>query len=82
MNLLVDPDPPPPKKKKNLHKALKLKLEKETHQTKRVIEHLSSSLTSTTLPEMGDIKSLVALTISTAPKLPCNTGAPSSGNST
>lgn len=46
-------------------------------------ELLSSSLTSTTFPETGELTSLVALTLSTAPKLAsCFTVTPTSGNST
>ena len=46
-------------------------------------ELLSASLTSTTFPEIGELISLVAFTLSTAPKLPpCVTAAPTSGNST
>lgn len=46
-------------------------------------ELFSSSLTSTTFPETGALISLVALTLSTAPKLaPCFTVVPTSGNST
>uniref|UniRef100_M1AP16 2-oxo acid dehydrogenase, lipoyl-binding site n=1 Tax=Solanum tuberosum TaxID=4113 RepID=M1AP16_SOLTU len=44
---------------------------------------LSSSLNSTTFPETGELISLEALTLSTAPKLSnCSTEDPTSGNST
>lgn len=55
---------------------------KERNRT-RPGDSLSWSLTSTISPEMGEITSLVAFTLSTAPKFaPWDTVPPTSGNST
>ena len=62
--------PPPPQ-----HKALKLKLEKETHQIQGVIELL---VHFNHFPKNGTIN----ITFNTPKLLPCDTGAPISSNST